>query len=449
MLSQHGQSLLVRWFRQVVTTTRSLLTTDSPVVPPEYLHRQLTSQFEQYDRQAMHIGGSFLDAYGEARYAMIAVADELLITTSWSYMQWWQEHLIEEAVQGTHVAGEDFFRRLERILSERRTSEYIEVAKVYLLALLLGFQGKYRGSQATATIASFISRLYEYIFDRPYVASSLAIAPSENLSLFSAGEIPYFAPSYRRYLLLASVLGVALIFSAILWLILTSPLRRLANEIEEIPAVMVTATEQKPHHTQPELSISLRTPLSGPVALHLYDAATGELLADTSIRTDVRLPVPAQRQLLLLSEAPLCFPLLDTIEASGAGTTIEHQLAFEKLSALVGKPIVLDNAHFEPGSAQLRADSMPWLDALARALAGDSTVSVTLYGYTDSQGSPQANLRLSRMRAEQVLTALLRGGVAYERLHAVGMGSQNPRASNITADGRARNRRVELVLSLR
>ncbi|RMF32870.1 MAG: OmpA family protein, partial [Chlorobiota bacterium] len=291
--------------------------------------------------------------------------------------------------------------------------------------------------------------LYEYIFDRPYIAGSLARPPSENLSLFSAGEIPYFAPSYRRYLVLASVLGVAVIFSAVLWLILTAPLRRLANEIEEIPAVMVTAVEHKPSRTQPELSISLRTPLSGPVALHLYDAATGELLADTSIQTEARLPVPAQRRLLLLSEAPLCFPLLDTIEASGAGATIEHPLAFEKLGALVGKPIVLDNIHFEPGSAQLRADSMPWLDALARALAGDSTVSVTLYGYTDSQGNPQTNLRLSRLRAEQVLTALLRGGVAYERLHAVGMGSQNPRASNITADGRARNRRVELVLSLR
>jgi len=71
---------------------------------------------------------------------------------------------------------------------------------------------------------------------------------------------------------------------------------------------------------------------------------------------------------------------------------------------------------------------------------------VVIVGHSDNQGTLDANLALSQRRAEAVRDALVSRGVAAERLDARGVGFLAPVASNATEEGRARNRRVELVL---
>jgi OOP family OmpA-OmpF porin len=67
-------------------------------------------------------------------------------------------------------------------------------------------------------------------------------------------------------------------------------------------------------------------------------------------------------------------------------------------------------------------------------------------GHTDSQGNDQANLALSQARAEAVRQYLVGRGVAQDKVRAVGRGEQQPVATNDSPEGRANNRRVEIVV---
>jgi outer membrane protein OmpA-like peptidoglycan-associated protein len=69
-------------------------------------------------------------------------------------------------------------------------------------------------------------------------------------------------------------------------------------------------------------------------------------------------------------------------------------------------------------------------------------------GYTDSQGDYNLNKKLSRYRADIVKSYLVTKGIANSRIKAIGLGSQNPIADNITREGRSKNRRVEINVKM-
>lgn len=108
--------------------------------------------------------------------------------------------------------------------------------------------------------------------------------------------------------------------------------------------------------------------------------------------------------------------------------------------------VVLDGIDFAPGSAELRVAEIPALDALAAWLAADPSRRLVLVGHTDMTGPLDANIALSRRRAEAVRRRLTEAGIAPARLEAHGAGWLAPRAPNATAEGRAANRRVEAVV---
>jgi OmpA-OmpF porin, OOP family len=78
-------------------------------------------------------------------------------------------------------------------------------------------------------------------------------------------------------------------------------------------------------------------------------------------------------------------------------------------------------------------------------LAAASTLMVDVAGHTDNVGGQDDNQKLSMERAKAVMSALVKRGVAANRLTAKGYGRTSPIADNRTEDGRAKNRRVELV----
>jgi len=101
---------------------------------------------------------------------------------------------------------------------------------------------------------------------------------------------------------------------------------------------------------------------------------------------------------------------------------------------------------FDTNKADIKADSAQAIAEIAKLLQADPGLKVHVVGHTDSTGLLDANLRLSQERAEAVLQALIRThGIVAARLHAFGAGPFAPVASNDTEDGRAKNRRVELV----
>lgn len=105
------------------------------------------------------------------------------------------------------------------------------------------------------------------------------------------------------------------------------------------------------------------------------------------------------------------------------------------------------NVAFNTGSATLLPSDRADLNDLAAVLKNCRNVHMTMVGYTDNIGSAQANLRLSRARAGSVVAALESKGVPGYRLTAEGRGQLQPIASNSTPEGRARNRRVDILVT--
>ncbi len=101
---------------------------------------------------------------------------------------------------------------------------------------------------------------------------------------------------------------------------------------------------------------------------------------------------------------------------------------------------------FETGSDALLPASIPVVERVAEILKSYPNYRVTVAGHTDNRGKPQKNKQLSERRAARCVEKLVALGVEPERLTAIGYGATKPIASNATAKGRARNRRVEFVL---
>ena len=112
-----------------------------------------------------------------------------------------------------------------------------------------------------------------------------------------------------------------------------------------------------------------------------------------------------------------------------------------------GRDFEFDRIRFETGSAMLTGASREQLRNIAAILGAYPQAHVTIAGYTDNVGAEPVNMDLSRTRADSVMHALREMGVAPDRMEARGYGSENPLASNDTEEGRARNRRVALMVS--
>jgi outer membrane protein OmpA-like peptidoglycan-associated protein len=103
---------------------------------------------------------------------------------------------------------------------------------------------------------------------------------------------------------------------------------------------------------------------------------------------------------------------------------------------------------FVTGKSELLPAAQDQLDQVAKALKDQGEIKpMVVEGYTDSVGTDSSNLTLSKNRAEAVRAYLVSKGIPSDKITSVGKGKANPVASNDTADGRANNRRVELVIA--
>jgi len=114
--------------------------------------------------------------------------------------------------------------------------------------------------------------------------------------------------------------------------------------------------------------------------------------------------------------------------------------------AALGKGYSFDEVFFDTGSATLKPESMKQLEQLAAVLKAYPAVAISVEGHTDNSGDAAANKALSAERAAAVQKALATLGVPDARITSTGYGPGKPVASNDTEDGRAQNRRVEVVV---
>lgn len=108
-----------------------------------------------------------------------------------------------------------------------------------------------------------------------------------------------------------------------------------------------------------------------------------------------------------------------------------------------GKAVL--HINFEVDKAVLQPEGKLAVDEIVKALKADNNLHIAINGYTDNTGNETHNLQLSKDRATAVMQAIIASGIDKTRLKSEGFGSTNPIANNTTEEGKAQNRRVELV----
>ena len=107
--------------------------------------------------------------------------------------------------------------------------------------------------------------------------------------------------------------------------------------------------------------------------------------------------------------------------------------------------VALYGLYFDTDKDVVKNESQPTLEEIAKLLKGEPSLRLHVVGHTDNRGKAEYNLDLSRRRAANVVRELAKMGIAADRLDSFGCGLYSPMAANGTEDGRAKNRRVELV----
>jgi outer membrane protein OmpA-like peptidoglycan-associated protein len=136
--------------------------------------------------------------------------------------------------------------------------------------------------------------------------------------------------------------------------------------------------------------------------------------------------------------------LLEALRSRAAG--MPSLVSVEEADGLIR--IVLGGDIFPVGATNVAGASAAEVRTLGAILAAHPGAGIAVEGHTDHTGSEEANLTISRLRAESVRRLLMEGGVAPAAVTATGRGEAAPVADNATRDGRMRNRRVEVYVSL-
>lgn len=136
----------------------------APVDLAGLVHQRLRMLLEAQAVKARHWGGTYGEAlYREAQYVMAALADEtMLLRVNWDGKAAWQDRLLETALFGTRIAGERVFERLDALLDDS-TRASSDLATIYLVALALGFRGRYWQPEDEGELRSYRNALSRII----------------------------------------------------------------------------------------------------------------------------------------------------------------------------------------------------------------------------------------------------------------------------------------------
>jgi outer membrane protein OmpA-like peptidoglycan-associated protein len=127
------------------------------------------------------------------------------------------------------------------------------------------------------------------------------------------------------------------------------------------------------------------------------------------------------------------------------GEMVQEVSANDMLEALNKDGYMALYIQFDTGKYSIKPESQPIIDQIVALLKNNAGLKLSIEGHTDNVGSAQSNKVLSEQRAKAVMDAVVSQGVEASRLSAVGWGQEKPVADNRTEEGRAKNRRVEIV----
>jgi type VI secretion system protein ImpK len=198
------------------------------------IQTRLAHLLEQFSLEAQsHVSDFASSHYREALYIMVALADEVFLSFEWPGLVRWEERLLEARFFKTQIAGEAFFDNLDSLLHANDPVRN-EIAIAYLMAIALGFRGKYLGVEDHGRIANYQKQLY-------------MLSQRENSDLFHPGRelimpscydntqsIPYGPglPDLRTWgLIFIGIICAYLFLSSTLWFQVTHDLSRSIDKI--------------------------------------------------------------------------------------------------------------------------------------------------------------------------------------------------------------------------
>lgn len=192
------------------------------------LSRQLLGVLELQALEAQRVGGRYaFDSNRDAQYVMAALADEVLLNFEWPGRDVWTSCLLEESLFQSRIAGDRFFEQLEELLRARDPSRR-DLALIYLLALALGFQGKYRGTNSSAKLQDYRVALYRFRYGHDPDPDDPARQLSPQAYAFTVADaepkqLPYIS---RSILVIILTFVVLLGISQLVWQWKADPLEQ-------------------------------------------------------------------------------------------------------------------------------------------------------------------------------------------------------------------------------
>ena len=234
------------------------------------------------------------------------------------------------------------------------------------------------------------------------------------------------------------------------WLALEPAVRELAAELTVAPVFehgvvpVLHAARDRVLEQQQQLS-ALRSEVAE------RDQQIGQLKAvvsdlNTAItKLDSKLGSESQERLALLKRLSAQDRVRESINKVENMFTAEEGRVYRQANQLV---MSINAISFRSGKSMIEPSSYPVLDKVGQALKLFPNASISVEGHTDSMGSDSTNLLLSQDRADAVREYLISNlGVSVEKVSSVGYGESTPVANNETESGRARNRRIEIVMN--
>lgn len=198
----------------------------------------LLTKLEQQALEVRRTSGDFAaEQYREAQYLMAALADEIFLNLDWAGRAGWQAQLLESKLFGSHRAGDEVFVRLDRLL-QNQDPAFRGLGEIYLAALTLGFQGRFRGRpDAEEALGVYRIRLYRFLAEREPVvfAAKQRLSPGAYGAILSQGVAARLP--YGRRIAWLCVAGLVLwtLVTWPFWSRLTAELRPTLEQILALP----------------------------------------------------------------------------------------------------------------------------------------------------------------------------------------------------------------------
>ncbi len=183
------------------------------------LSDHLLMMLEQLGLEIARMGGAFTAAlYGEAKYAMAALADDVFLSLDWPGRSAWKSVLLEQRLFNSYVAGEALFQRIDRLFHQPDGGN-ADLAAVYLATLGLGFEGKFRSADGNAAvaIADYQLRLHRLLTKGRTPPAKPSGRAYERLI---SDARPKLLPTARSwYLAIVGVVALFLLVTHAIWLV--------------------------------------------------------------------------------------------------------------------------------------------------------------------------------------------------------------------------------------